>query len=52
MSEDDVAQVTVPFFGRINTILLNELELCFQSGQSVDDTLNNISDQVSKAAEG
>lgn len=50
MTEDDVAQVTVPYFGQVNSTLLEELELCFQSGQSVDDTLSKIADGVSKAA--
>jgi multiple sugar transport system substrate-binding protein len=50
MTADDVAQVTVPFFGQINSILGDQLELAFVSGQSTDDTLNNIADQVKKAA--
>ncbi|WP_210440320.1 ABC transporter substrate-binding protein [Nocardioides xinjiangensis] len=50
MTPDDVAQVTVPFFAEINTVLQNELELCFVDGQSVDDTLTNIADALESAA--
>jgi multiple sugar transport system substrate-binding protein len=50
MTPEDVSQVTVPFFGQINTMLQNELELCFTSGQSVDDTLDNIASGLEKAA--
>lgn len=50
MTAEDVAQVTVPAFGEINTLLQDQLELCFVSGQSVDDTLNNIADGLEQAA--
>jgi multiple sugar transport system substrate-binding protein len=50
MTADDVAQVTVPWFAQINAALLEQLEACFVSGQSVDDTLNNLADAVTKAA--
>jgi multiple sugar transport system substrate-binding protein len=50
ITPEDVAQVTTPFFGEVNTILQNELELCFQGGQSADDTLNAIAAGVEKAA--
>ncbi|MDZ5661723.1 sugar ABC transporter substrate-binding protein [Nocardioides sp. zg-1308] len=50
LTPDDVAQVTVPFFAEINTVLQNELELCFVDGQSVDDTLTNIADALESAA--
>ena len=50
MTPEDVAQVTVPFFGKVNTLLVDQLELCFISGQSVDDTLQNIADGLVKAA--
>ena len=33
----------------MNTVLMNELEQCFISGQSVDDTLQKIADGVEKA---
>jgi multiple sugar transport system substrate-binding protein len=52
MTADDVAQVTVPFFGEINSLLVEQLEQCFVSGQSIDDTLANIADGVEKAAKG
>ncbi len=52
MTADDVAQVTVPFFGQINTLLADQLEQCFTSGQSVDDTLSNIANAVETAAKG
>lgn len=50
MTAEDVAQVTVPYFGQINSLLVEQLEQCFVSGQSVDDTLQNIADGVEKAA--
>lgn len=50
MSPEDVSQVTVPYFGEINTLLQNELDLCFTSGQSIDDTLDHIAAGVEKAA--
>lgn len=51
MTAEDVAQVTVPYFGQINSLLQEQLEQCFVSGQSVDDTLANIADGVEKAAQ-
>ncbi len=52
LTADDVAQVTTPFFGQINTLLQDQLEQCFTSGQSIDDTLSNIADGVEQAAKG
>ena len=50
LTPDDVAQVTVPFAGDINTILRNELDLCFSDKQSVDETLQKIAEQLETAA--
>jgi multiple sugar transport system substrate-binding protein len=50
LTPDDVAQVTVPFAADVNTILRNELALCFSDGQSVDETLEKIADQLETAA--
>lgn len=50
LTPEDVAQVTVSFAGDINTILLNELDLCFTGKQSVEETLQKIADQVDTAA--
>ena len=52
MTAEDVAQVTVPFAAQVNNVLLEQLEQCFTSGQSIDDTLSNIADGVEKAAQG
>jgi multiple sugar transport system substrate-binding protein len=49
MTPDDVSQVAQPAAGEMNTVLMNELEQCFISGQSVDDTLQKIADGVEKA---
>jgi multiple sugar transport system substrate-binding protein len=49
MTPEDVAQVAQPAAGEMNTVLMNELEQCFISGQSVDDTLQKIADGVEKA---
>lgn len=46
LTPEDVAQVTVPDFGRINTVLQDQLEQCFVGGRSVQDTLAGISEQV------
>lgn len=46
LTPEDVKQVTVPNFGRVNTVLQDQLEQCFVGGQSVDDTLTNITAQV------
>lgn len=45
----DVAQVTVPTFTQVNTVLTNQLEAAFRQGQSTDTTLQNIADGVNKA---
>ncbi len=45
----DVAQVTVPTFTQVNTVLTNQLEAAFRQGQSTDATLKNIADGVNKA---
>jgi multiple sugar transport system substrate-binding protein len=50
LTPDDVAQVTVPFASQINTVLRNELDLCFTGKQSAEDTLKAISDGLEKAA--
>jgi multiple sugar transport system substrate-binding protein len=50
LTPEDVAQVTVSFAGDINTILRNELDLCFSDKQSVDETLQKITDQLETAA--
>jgi multiple sugar transport system substrate-binding protein len=50
LTPEDVAQVTVSFAGDVNTILRNELDLCFSDKQSVDETLQKISDQLETAA--
>jgi multiple sugar transport system substrate-binding protein len=50
LTPEDVAQVTVSYAGDINTILRNELDLCFSDKQSVDETLQKISDQLETAA--
>lgn len=52
LSEADVAQVTVPSFSQINTVLLDELELAFLDGQSAEETLRNISEGVDRALGG
>jgi multiple sugar transport system substrate-binding protein len=52
MTADDVAQVTVPYFGQVNGILQDQLEQCFTQGQSTSDTLSAIADGVEKAAKG
>jgi multiple sugar transport system substrate-binding protein len=49
MTPEDVSQVAQPAAGEMNTVLMNELEQCFISGQSVDDTLQKIADGVEKA---
>lgn len=45
----DVAQVTVPPFTRINTVLTDQLEAAFRQGQDTAKTLQNIADGVNKA---
>jgi multiple sugar transport system substrate-binding protein len=52
MTAEDVAQVTVPYFGQVNGILQDQLEQCFTQGQSTSDTLSAIADGVEKAAKG
>lgn len=48
LKPEDVAQVTVPGFSRINTELQEQLERCFVGGRSVDDTLKGITDRVNQ----
>ena len=50
LTTEDVAQVTVPYFGQVNTILQDQLELAFRGRQSVDDTLQKIADGITSAA--
>lgn len=50
MAPSDVEQVCVPFFGKVNTLMMNELELCFLSGQSIDTTLSHIAAGIETAA--
>jgi multiple sugar transport system substrate-binding protein len=50
LTADDVAQVTVPWFGQVNTLLQDQLELAFRGQQSPDKTLSAIAAGVAKAA--
>ena len=50
LTADDVAQVTVPYFGQVNTLLQDQLELAFRGRQSTDDTLKKIADGITAAA--
>lgn len=50
LTADDVAQVTVPWFGQVNTLLQDQLELAFRGQQSPDKTLSAIAAGVSAAA--
>jgi multiple sugar transport system substrate-binding protein len=50
LTADDVAQVTVPYFGQVNTLLQDQLELAFRGRQGVDETLQKIADGISSAA--
>ena len=50
LTADDVAQVTVPWFGQINTLLQDHLELAFRGQQSPDKTLSAIAAGVTSAA--
>jgi multiple sugar transport system substrate-binding protein len=50
LTADDVKQTTVPFFGQVNTLLQDQLELAFRGRQSGADTLKKISDGISAAA--
>jgi multiple sugar transport system substrate-binding protein len=50
LTAEDVAQVTVPYFGQVNTLLQDQLELAFRGRQSVDDTLQKIADGITAAA--
>ena len=52
LTPEDVAQVTVPFASEINTVLRNELDLCFTGKQSAEDTLQKIADGVNAAGLG
>ncbi|MFE6717047.1 ABC transporter substrate-binding protein [Streptomyces albidoflavus] len=49
LTPDMTAEVAVPFFGRVNAALQDELEAAFVSGQSAEATLQNIAD-VTRAA--
>ena len=50
LTTEDVAQVTVPYFGQVNTLLQNQLELAFRGRQSTDETLQKIADGITEAA--
>lgn len=50
LGAEDVAQVTVPFFGKVNALLQDQLELAFRGRQEIDETLTKISDGVAEAA--
>jgi multiple sugar transport system substrate-binding protein len=50
LTAEDVAQTTVPYFGQVNTLLQDQLELAFRGRQSVDDTLKKIADGITAAA--
>jgi multiple sugar transport system substrate-binding protein len=50
LTPEDVAQVTVPYFGRVNTLLQDQLELAFRGRQTTDKTLSTISDGITAAA--
>ena len=50
LTADDVAQTTVPFFGQVNTLLQDQLELAFRGRQSAADTLRKIADGITAAA--
>lgn len=50
LTADDVAQVTVPWFGQVNTLLQDQLELAFRGRQSPEKTLSAIAAGVSSAA--
>ncbi len=50
LTADDVSQVTVPWFGQVNTLLQDQLELAFRGQQSPDKTLAAIAAGVAKAA--
>ena len=50
LTPEDVAQVTVPYFGQVNTLLQDQLELAFRGKQGTDDTLRNIAKGITAAA--
>lgn len=50
LTADDVAQVTVPWFGQVNTLLQDQLELAFRGQQSPDKTLSAIAAGITSAA--
>jgi multiple sugar transport system substrate-binding protein len=50
LTADDVAQVTVPWFGQVNTLLQDQLELAFRGQQSPEKTLSAIAAGVTSAA--
>jgi multiple sugar transport system substrate-binding protein len=50
LTTDDVAQTTVPYFGQVNTLMQDQLELVFRGRQSVDATLKKLADGITSAA--
>jgi multiple sugar transport system substrate-binding protein len=50
ISAADVEQVTVPYFGQVNTLLQDQLELAFRGRQTTEKTLSTISDGITAAA--
>jgi multiple sugar transport system substrate-binding protein len=50
LTADDVKQTTVPFFGQVNTLLQDQLELAFRGRQDTDATLRKIAAGVASAA--
>ncbi len=50
LTADDVAQVTVPWFGQVNTLLQDQLELAFRGQQSPEKTLSAIAAGITSAA--
>lgn len=49
LTAEQVSQVTVPGFGRINTILGDQLEQSFLQGRSTEETLAALTDAVGQA---
>jgi multiple sugar transport system substrate-binding protein len=50
LTTDDVAQTTVPYFGQVNTLMQDQLELVFRGRQSVEETLKKLADGITSAA--
>jgi multiple sugar transport system substrate-binding protein len=50
LTAGDIAQVTTPTFAETNLALQNELEECFVSGRSVDDTLTALAESIDETA--